>query len=204
MRSLLRSTALVLVGAAQVHADILITYDVTYSGASLGNSAVGTGTFTLDTSLINNPGFTSSPAVPFVTAFSLTISGASSGNGTFGIGDFEGAILDTDGGTLNFAEQLIGQPTAGDPFGTPDGNGGDFNFFSNPSDPSAPSAVAFFTIGTSGGSGDALQLTSVMPEATAVPEPSSLVLDSVALLGGLGALARRRHALNKLRLCLPG
>ena len=84
------------------------TFDLTYSGASFGDSAVATGFVTIDESQIQNPGQTYQVSTPFVTDFSLTVSGASSGNGTFKFADyaddgtngFGGFYLDTNGGTL--------------------------------------------------------------------------------------------------------
>jgi hypothetical protein len=64
----------------------LMTFDLTWSGASFGNTAMATGQITFDPSLLTNPGVTDPIAV---TAFSITVSGASSGNGTFGLGDFD-------------------------------------------------------------------------------------------------------------------
>ena len=183
------------------------TFDLTYSGASFGDAAVATGYVTIDESLLNNPGATEQINSPFVTAFSLTISGASSGNGTFTFADFNGStqgpfnpsggfFLDTHGGTLDLSQQLIGQPTTGDPYGTPSGNGGDFNVFENAAGVAAgaPTGSNFFTITTNNRNGDALQLTSFAPAP--VPESSSTVSLGLMLALGLGgvAVARRRKS----------
>jgi hypothetical protein len=172
-------------------AAFLRTFDLTYSGAALGNKATGIATITLDLSLLRNPGETQTSGVPFVTAFSITISGATAGNGTFGLGDYDPSslrgliFLNTNGGTLDFGKQLIGQPTAGAPFGTvpSSGEAGDFNIVSNFNEFAAPTARFYFRIATNGGNGDELYLTSFAPAA--VPEPGGLVLTSL----GLGTLA---------------
>src|SRR6476659_8180901 len=71
------------------------TFDLSWSGASFGNTAVATGAITFDPTVldpINTNDQTVlfvSPPNPFATAFSITISGASAGNGTFGLGDFD-------------------------------------------------------------------------------------------------------------------
>jgi hypothetical protein len=88
-----------------------ITYDLAFSGASFGDSAVGVGTVTIDTSLLNNPGSTDTASSPFVDAFSITISGATSGNGAFGMADYSGFFFDTNDAILNLSTQLIGQTT---------------------------------------------------------------------------------------------
>ena len=193
-RFIIVSTMFLVLGLAARSQAALDTFDLTYSGSSFGNSAVGNGTITIDTSLVYNPGDTDTHNVPFVTAFSLTISGATkpSDDGTFGLADFGEIFLDTDGATLDFSQQLVGQPGFGP------GSGGDFNFFSNGSDPSAPTGFNFFTIETGNGNGDFLELTSFAPAVTppagggsAVPLPSSLALGLVSL--GILAFAIRRR-----------
>jgi hypothetical protein len=172
------------------------TFDLSYSGAAFGNTAVGTGTITLDLSLLNNPGDTSTFFdAPFVTAFSLTITGASSGNGTFGLADFNDIILFTNGATLDFSQELVGQPIPdGLPFGTVPsfGEAGDFNIFPNFSNPAAPVGTFYFAIATDGGLGDQLNLTSFRPSA-AIPEPGTFALLGAGLLPMAGAVTRRRR-----------
>jgi PEP-CTERM motif len=171
-----------------------ITYDLTYSGASFGDSAVGTGTVTIDTSLLNNPGSTDTATSPFVDAFAITISGATSGNGTFGMADFAGFALDTNDATLNLTTQLVGQTTPNGEWGV--GDSGNFRFAINDNDPSAP-ATTFgqFIIGTNGGQGDRLRLTSFVPEITSVPEPSTLTMLGIAATCLAAAAYRRRRRL---------
>jgi hypothetical protein len=102
-------------------------------------------------------------------------------------------LWSTDGATLNLYEQLIGQPTAFDPFGSLDfsdgGNGGDFNLYA--ADSSAPDGgYWFFTLTTADDTGDPMALTSFEP----VPEPSSLLLFCTGLLGVAGTLRRKLMA----------
>ena len=182
--------ALFVLGTSSAVQAQLATFDLSYSGASFGNSAVGTGVITLDLATLSNPGFNQSLAPTYITSLSLTISGASSGNGTFSLADINTFKLDTNGGTLDFTRQLIGQPTAGASFGTPNGSGGDFNLFG--STLADPVGVFFFTLATSGGSGDQLLLTSIAPTTT--PEPGS-----IAFLVGIGIsgsvfVRRRKNA----------
>lgn len=176
------------------------TFNLAYSGAAFGNAATASGSITIDLALLNNPGLTGQDNSPFVTAFSLTVSGANSGNGTFGIDAyttssiFGGFYIDTNGGTLDFGQELVGQPTAIDPFGTVPsaGNAGDFNIFSNGSVPAAPQGTFFFEITTAGGEGDRLYLTNFTPTpdpVNPVPAPGTL-----AMLGvGLASLAGWRR-----------
>jgi PEP-CTERM motif len=184
--------------AATARADVFQTYDLSYSGAAFGNAATATATITLDLSLMNNPGETDQATVPFVTDFSITVSGASSGNGTFGFADYNGSgtlggfYLTTNGGTLDFNQELIGQPTSQDPFGTVPsaGNAGDFNIFGNGNDAAAPQGTFFFQITTDGGAEDSLFLTSFRPRS--VPEPSGLVLSALGLIGLAGRAGWKR------------
>lgn len=197
--------ALFVVASSAVQAQ-LATFDLSYSGASYGNNAVAAGTITINEALFNNPGRNDQnggsilprPGNKFVTALTLTVSGASSGNGTFTLSDFGDIILDTNGGTLDLTKELVGQPTSGDPFGTPNGNGGDFNLLNRDqntgivANPNAPNAF-FFSLSTEGGSGDILALTSFRPAApAAVPEPGSVALLADMGLSGAGFLIRRR------------
>src|ERR1700691_2410264 len=102
------SVMCLVLGLAAKSQAALETFDLAWSGASFGNSAMGTGTVTFDPSLLNNPG-NNDPLN--VTAFSITISGATNSldDGTFGLADYGGFLLDTGGATLNFSQQLIGQ-----------------------------------------------------------------------------------------------
>ena len=194
----LMGAGLLVVAAGQANADAV--FDLAWSGAALGNGASATGTITMNLADINNPGTTNQDVTPFVTNFSITVTGASSGDGTFGFSDFngagpldEGGFYMRTGGTLNFNGQLVGQSTPGGPWGsTHDGSTGDFNIFNNGNDDNAPFGTDYFQLTTADGNGDSMYLTSFAP-ASAVPEPSSVIPLSIALLG-LAFVVRRHQA----------
>lgn len=181
------------------------TFDLTYSGADYGNTATATAIISIDLGQLNNPGYNEQDINPFIKDFSITVSAARSGNGTFHFSEYGGLsanggffLLDSNGGTLDLTKSLIGQPTAGSPFGTTfDGTSGDFNIF--PTDTAftagAPSAADTFQITTDGASGDRLKLTSFAPAP--VPEASTTVSFGLLLALGLGGMviaARRKKA----------
>jgi hypothetical protein len=187
-------------GSSAAHAE---TFVLSYSGLGLGNNAVATGRITLDTTVMNNPGrndqnggvYFSAPGNRFVRSLTLTVSGASAGNGTFTLNDFGAVALDTNGGTLDFTRELIGQPTSELPFGTAlDHQGGQFNLFNVDYNtgltvnPTAPQGTWFFQLTTNGGMGDNIVLTSFHP----VPAPSALPVFVGGLFTVLLALRRRR------------
>jgi hypothetical protein len=195
----LMGVGLLVVAAGQAKADSV--FDLAWSGAALGNTATATGTITLNLADIANPGTTFQSDTPFATDFNITVAGASSGDGTFNFADFNGPFATgggfyiITGGTLDFTSQLVGQSTPIGPWGsTHDGSTGDFNIFSNSNDPSAPLGTFFFTLTTNGGNGDEMYLTSFAP-ASAVPEPSSVIPLSLALLG-LAFVVRKRQAVR--------
>jgi hypothetical protein len=171
--------------ATSAHASIL-SFDLDWSGASFGNGATAVGTISLDDALMNNPGSTDTGTAGFITAFSITVSGSAGGDGTFGLADFATIFLDTGGLALDLTQELVGQPTLGDPWGTsqPGATGGDFNMFSNGNNPLAPNGSWFFEL--SAASGEQMLLTSFRP----VPAPGAAALLG---LGGLMAARRRRH-----------
>jgi hypothetical protein len=194
-----------------------VTFNFTFSGANLilpppaaptnptypkaptvssGNSAMITGSITFESTLLVNPGnniiILPSPAV---LALNVTVSGASAGNGTYGLADFSRVNFATNGGTLDFSKSLIGQPTNGSPWGTPDSNGGDFNLFGAGTSPNvtAPDGEWFFTLCTNGGGlgsgvSDCTNLVSMI-NAAAVSSTPVLNPLTLAALAGLLALA---------------
>ena len=174
--------------------------------ASPNTSATATGFITFDSALLSNPGlndfFLPDPAV---LDLQVTVSGASAGNGTFHLADFTEVVLDTNGGTLDFSQQLIGQPTSGNPFGTTDictegplgGTGGDFNLFT--SAPPPPEGIWWFTLGANDGNADCMVLQSltaapIQAVRTQVPTLSEWgLLALLALMAVAAGFALRRR-----------
>jgi len=160
----------------------LITFDLTYSGAPFGNSAVASGSITFDDAILPIPGFViNEPAdVLGVTAFSITVSDASTGNGTFGLSDVTNWIWDVEA-ELDLTQNLVGQVA----FFDFNWCGADFIGCVAP----APGGVNSFTIATDAETGDLLLLTSMSPRAVA--EPGTLALLGLGL-ASLGFTRRRR------------
>ena len=130
-----------------------------------------------------------------VTSASITIQGADAGNGTFDGSNFAFVVIEQANG-LDFSKQLVGQSLAnGSTWGTStgdagNGNGGDFNLFSN-FNSDAPYGTWYFTLSTAGGNGDAMLLTSMTAATAAVPEAQTSAM-LLAGLGLVGVIARRR------------
>lgn len=188
-----------------------------FSFVDPGSTARADGSITFEDSLLPNPGssFFDLPN-PAVLALNVTVTGSASGNGSFTINDFTGVVFDTAGATLDFGIQLVGQPTGGGPWGTPDGFSGDFNLFSGggkgaarytPTQPSPsgsnlpPNGYFYFTLGANGGVDEQMVLTAMggnggppAAAATALPISKGVLILMAGLLG-LGAVVtlRRRH-----------
>jgi hypothetical protein len=165
------------------------SFDLVWSGVPNGNTANATAVIQIDAAAIPNPGADSDPSsIPsWCKGITLTVADAASGNGTFTLSDFFGLVWDTEGGTLDFGMELVGQPTDQAPWGTTHGGtSGDFNLFGASS---APSGTNFFQLTTDGGDGDRMDLISFAPAP--VPEPRTVTL--VALASCAGLLLRRRR-----------
>lgn len=196
IKTLFLSLASVLSLVATSRGD-MIDIQAEWSGASFGNGASAFANFTLDTSLFNNPGFSSFSGAAFSNAFQnfqLTVAGASSGNGVFSASDFSTIFLNTSGGTLDFHSQLVGQSTPGGLWGAGSlpATVGDFNLFSNGLSSLTPTGSSIFTLHAAGG--ESIVLTSFAPVAAAplaaVPETSTWVMGFLAL-GAVCFMVRR-------------
>ena len=168
---------LLLIFAPVIAGAELRTFDLEWSGESYGNTAVATGTITIDDTLLANPGFS---ADDFVTDFSITVEGSGSGDGSWGRIDFVSFFFFTDT-ELDLSMELVGQPTSWNPWGTQDpaDSGGDFNFFAGTG--GAPTGTYYFQITTS--SGDDLRLVSFRPVDGPTPRPQRGVVRSVHVGG---------------------
>jgi hypothetical protein len=184
-------------GLAAWGATSAIAAPVTFNFTFAGNGATATGFITFESTLLNNPGVNDFELPnPAVLALQVTVSGAAAGNGNFDIGSFDGVVFDTNGGTLDFSHALLGQPTSGSPWGTPDSSGGDFNLFSAAP---GPRGVDYFTLGANGGNAQPMTLTTM---ALAAPAPAAVATPTLedwnlialaALLGVAGAFLLRRR-----------
>ena len=155
-------------------------FDITYSGASRGNTATAFGTIILEDP--PNPGFSNDFSK--VISLTLTVSGASSGNGTFTKSDFIGWSWATNGGTLDLDAELIGQSTDDLTWGTDNfgGGAGDFQLIAAQGS-GAPNGTWLFEQTTSEGSGNLMFLTSMSPDSIAAPEPGQVAASLLALIG---------------------
>lgn len=156
-------------------------FTVKWAGA-YGSQASAIGKFNINTAFDG----TGSLPSPNFSVVKMTVSGAANGNGTFYNSNFDGFAFDQTSG-LDFTKELIGQSPEGTMFG-PGGRGnmGNFNLGSSSG---APSGVGAFALGV--GTGDMLQVTSILAVA-GVPEPASWAL-MIGGFGLIGATARRRR-----------
>ncbi len=191
-----------------------VTFNFTFDDPNSTAQAVGSITF--EDTLLANPGvndfFLPDPAV---LALNVTVSGSAAGNGTFTMADFVEVVFDTDGATLDLGSQLVGQVTPDSSiWGTPDGNSGDFNFFSfapksrperynqqgnAPTGSNAPNGVFYFTLGANGGNDEPMELIGMAPTGGPITPPATLPIGREAMLllasmlGLVAAFAIRRR-----------
>ncbi len=95
------------------------------------STARSEGFIILEESLVTNPGDNTFVLPnPAVIDLQFTVTGSIDSDGQYDINDYEEIWFDTNGGTLDFSQPLIGQATNGQPWGTAfDGSAGDFNLF---------------------------------------------------------------------------
>jgi hypothetical protein len=180
--------ALMLVPAA--FADQYQTYNLAWSGASFSNSASATGQITIDLTTLPNPNSDGGNMGSSIQSLTVTVTGANSGNGTWTLSDLRTNNWWTGDVTLNMLTELVGQPTAGSSWGTPDSSSGDFNLFFNPRS-GGPFGETYFTMVTNVGKGDAMLLTDFDPVTTATPEPGTMLLFGSGL-AALAGMVRRK------------
>lgn len=182
-----------LVFATTAHAE-MINIRAEWSGSAYGNGASAVATFTLDTSQITNPGFSSFSGASFLSTFQnfqITVTNASAGNGVYTTSDYGTIFLNTSTGTLDFNSELVGQSTPSGAWGSDafPTTVGDFNFFSTGVNPLAPSGATIFTLFTGGS--ESMLLTSFAP----IPEPNTWVMGLLAM-GVAPLMIRRRHVVR--------
>lgn len=124
-----------------------ITFKLTWDGSYFGNTASAVGYFTIDSTVLPNPGNTpssfsvpnidldpknyitsdpkfnaKSPITDLIKSLSLTVTGSGLGDGTYTLDDYSGGgvIWNTNGANLDFSKDLVGQPTQGEVWGTID------------------------------------------------------------------------------------
>ncbi len=180
-----------------------IRFDFTFLSAQTGASAVGFIVF--EETLLTNPG-TATFALPHpgVLDLQVTVTGAGAGNGTFVIDDFDLVEWDTNGGLLDFGQELVGQPTSQQPWGPTvpiSGEGGEFNLFAGfvtdyesgtvLDGVEAPSGVFWFAVGANGGAADIMQLVS-MRAGGSVPTLGTWGLGALLIGLAVMAMAMRR------------
>ena len=172
----------------------LVTEYFKFSGASFGNTALATGSITFDPATMNNPGLSFYTFGWNITNFTITVTGSSqsSYNNTFSLSNYGDFVLDTNGGTLDFAKSLIGQQTSNppnpQPWGTAANGAGSFTLFAKPAS-FAPTSQNSFVMQISN-SNEKVQLTEMGPATAAVPEPSTYLLLTIAL--GVVGYTRKR------------
>jgi len=202
--------AIGVVAPSGVRADVYGTFDIEWSAAASyfaadGSTATASAVATIDVTTLNDISLGLPSTNPIFSSLTMTVSGASVGNGRFTLSDFSSFVgWGTDGVTLDFTRQLVGQSTPGGPWGGDwytggDCSGCDFNLFN--SNPSAPNGIEPFFMATNGGTGDPLQLYSFEPVSgstcsltefcAATPLPAALPL-FVTGLGALGLFGWRR------------
>ena len=164
----------------------LITYDVVWSGAPLGNAATITGTITLDTDRAT-ANYVQEPIGPggIVTNVLLNVSGSTTPeyNGVFGNIDFAwGIVTFNDYAAMDWDQDLLTQAAFGEV--TFDG--------ANAAGRLSPSYSGFRELAVGSGGSPTIGERVTMDSFGPVPEPSSFVLAGIAALGSLAWVARRR------------
>ena len=165
-------------------------FNLTWSGATFGNSATATGVIGLDLTTI--PAAPNINGLAGITSFTITITGASAGNGTFTLTDFGSFIFQSSGITLNYTTDLMAQNG-----GTIFSSVGDFNIFGSTA--TAPVGASPNTFLTDDATGDFLVLTSFTP-APVVPAGVPNIAVWMSSLNGSARLYNAASTLTTLQL----
>ena len=204
--SLSLALAVLLSLTPDANADTYQTYDLAWSGASLGNGATATGVITLDLTTLINPTTSAGSAngtgyfdiISDITSLSVTVTGAGAGDGTFTKANLcacsnysSYTYWHTNGSTVNMEGNVLAQLTA---------DAGDFNlFFTSPGPLGSGiltlTADPISTLPPGAFSGDPMKMTEFAPVATPEPSTISLMLTGVGLLG-LMMVTRKRISLG--------
>lgn len=143
-----------------------------FSFCSDDNLTTAAGFITFDANQMTNP--FSGISYDAVLDLQVTVAGASSGNGTFTRDDFSEIYWDSNGGTMDFGTELVGQPTSDWDWGTSlsDGQAGDFNIFTSFNTAGAPNGNYFFLLGADEGQAENMSLRTFAPGPAEIPAPS--------------------------------
>ena len=191
----------VIISARSAPADVLQTYNLSWSGSFLGDGASASGTMTLDLTTLMNPtplGGVGIDIFSDITSLTVTVTGASAGNGSYTLSDLCGCselapptrtLWNTNGATVNMLGDVLAQLTAAD---------GDFNlFFTAP----GPQGSQELTLTTNGLSGDPMEMIKFAPTVgrrAPVPEPAAWVMMGLGFAGlGFAGLRARRRSPSK-------
>ncbi len=162
-------------------------FNLTWSDTINMSGATATGVIGLDLATIPTaPSHTSNSIPAWITSFTMTITGAGSGNGTYTLTDFSAFTFDSNGVTLNYTADLVGQLASG-------------SFTAFGSLPNYPTGVAPNTMVTDGLVGDFLVLTSFTP-APVVPAGVPNIAAWMSSLNGSTRLYNAASTLTTLQL----
>jgi len=147
-----------------------VSFQFTFCSAD--NAATASGFITFDQNQMNNPfvGITYNA----VLDLQVTVAGAGSGNGTYGRADFGSIAWNSNGGTMDFGSELVGQSTDQWDWGTEGSSGqaGDFNLFRTNTTAGSPEGVFYFVLAADEGNADTMTLRTFSPGPAAIPEPA--------------------------------